>query len=90
MWRRALARGGLVVVGLAMTVILLELALQLGSLFVGGRIEPGTMSWKTDGRRFLALGDSNTYAVWLPDGERDAYPSQEVKGRSALVDANSR
>jgi len=76
MWMRALARVGLVVVGLAMTVILLELALQLGSLFVGGPIELGAMSWKTDGRRFLALGDSNTYGVWLPDRERDAYPSQ--------------
>lgn len=76
MWRRALAKLGLGVVGLAMSLLLLELALQLGSLFVDSPIEPGTMSWKTDGQRFLALGDSNTFGVWLPDRERDAYPSQ--------------
>lgn len=76
MWTRALARAGLVVVGLAMAVILLELALRLGALFVDAPIEPDTMSWKTDGRRFIALGDSNTYGVWLPERGRDAYPSQ--------------
>jgi lysophospholipase L1-like esterase len=76
MQTRALAKVGLVAIGLALTVILLELGLQLGSLFVDAPIDPGTMSWKTDDRRFLALGDSNTYGVWLPERERDAYPSQ--------------
>lgn len=76
MWTRVLARVGLVMIGLAMAVILLELSLQLGSLFVDAPIEAGTMSWKSGDHRILALGDSNTYGVWLQERDRESYPAQ--------------
>jgi lysophospholipase L1-like esterase len=76
MWTRVLARVGLVLIGLAMAVILLELSLQLGSLFVDAPIEPDMMSWKTGDHRILALGDSNTYGVWLQERDRESYPAQ--------------
>jgi lysophospholipase L1-like esterase len=76
MLTRVLARVGLVLIGLAMAVLLLELSLQLGSLFVDAPIEPGTMSWKAGDHRILALGDSNTYGVWLRERDRESYPAQ--------------
>jgi len=74
--KTALARGGLVLFGLALTVLLLELALQLGSLFVAGDRSLPAGSWATPGQRILCLGDSNTYGVWLENRERDSYPAQ--------------
>ena len=76
MWKRAMARLGLVVVGLATAALLLEVALQVASLFVDAPIEASSASWGTDSRHVLSLGDSNTYGVWLPMRERDAYPPQ--------------
>lgn len=72
----ALAKLGLVVMGFAMAGILLELVLQLGSLFVDAPMDPTTAAWKTDDRRILALGDSHTYGVWIAERERNAYPGQ--------------
>ncbi len=76
MWKTVLARFGLVVVSLATTAIFLELMLQVGSTLVDAPLEAGSASWKTEARRVLALGDSNTYGVWLSAREKDAYPPQ--------------
>jgi lysophospholipase L1-like esterase len=91
MWARALARVGLVAIGLVLAVILLEVVLQLASLFVEGPAESGSAAWRTGGQRILSLGDSNTYGVWLAERERDAYPAQlervwnETRNRPAEV-----
>ena len=76
MWARVLARVGLVAVGLALAVILLELLLQFASLFVEGPLDPDADSFRTGDQRVLALGDSNTYGVWLAERERESYPPQ--------------
>lgn len=79
MWNRVLVRLGLVVVSLVATAILFELTLQIGSLFVDSPIDARHGAWETEDRRVLALGDSNTYGVWLLDRENNAYPAQLEK-----------
>lgn len=76
MARRVLARLGLIAFGLVLAVLLLEGVLQLASLFVGDDGDDGAPGWQADGLRVLAIGDSNTYGVWLAEREREAYPAQ--------------
>jgi len=71
---RKLARGlAQLVLALFVTALGLEGMLQLGALAVRatGRPDPG--SWLTERRRVLALGDSNTYGLWVERAE--AYPT---------------
>ena len=71
-----MARVGLVVFGLVLTVVLLELSLQLGSLFIAAPRGSSTASWASEHRRILCVGDSNTWGIGLDDREREAYPAQ--------------
>lgn len=55
-------------------LLLLELLLQLGALAVKDRARLVQAQWLTGNTRILALGDSNTYGLYLD--ERDAWPAQ--------------
>ncbi len=77
--RKVLERGGLIAFGLVLTLILIETVLQIGSLFVAEKTDLALSEWNTRDRRILALGDSNTYGVWLDEREREAYPAQLEK-----------
>lgn len=60
-------------VALVSAVLLLELLLQLGALAVSVTGRERSSGWSTEGLRILAMGDSNTYGLWL---EREqAYPA---------------
>ena len=69
--RRLATRVALVFLGLAVGLLAAELALQIGSFFVGLR---GPAEWSAAGRplRLLFLGDSNTYGIYVDPSE--AYP----------------
>ncbi len=54
-------------------IVLLEVVLQLASLFVR-EDSRAPAHWLTGNLRVLALGDSNTYGLYLPAGQ--AYPAQ--------------
>ncbi len=70
--RWAGVRLGLVVVGVAAALVVLEVALQAGAAYTAwtGRTAPTT--WIGGARRVLALGDSNTYGVFVEPTQ--AYP----------------
>jgi lysophospholipase L1-like esterase len=70
-----LGRLALIPLGLLIAVMALEALLQVSGLLVRA---PGSqsLSWETGGRRVLALGDSNTYGVWLSDRGTEAWPAQ--------------
>lgn len=69
--RRPVAHLALIAAGLLLGLVALEIALQVGSLFVRGRGEAG---WTESERplRLLFLGDSNTYGIYVDPSE--AYP----------------
>jgi len=52
----------------------LEAVLQLGGLFVKETAWRAKAAWATGNVRVLALGDSNTYGLYLPENE--SYPAQ--------------
>jgi len=64
----------LVVTALVATVVGLELALQAGALVVGAGGRDPMTDWVGGGTRVLALGDSNTYGLFLP--AEQSYPAQ--------------
>lgn len=66
-----------VTLALPATVLLLELLLQLGSLAVKEHSWRAQSQWLTGNLRILALGDSNTYGLYLP--AEDSYPAQLEK-----------
>jgi len=70
-WPRVVAsRVALVLLGVCISLVVAEAALQLGSLFVGREL---ARTWAQAGRwRMLCLGDSNTYGVYLERSQ--AYP----------------
>ncbi|MFI5394425.1 MAG: SGNH/GDSL hydrolase family protein [Candidatus Binatia bacterium] len=63
-------RVALVVFGIGAALLVVEAALQLGAMFVGGTFRD--RSWATEKRRVLCLGDSNTYGVYVD--RLQAYP----------------
>ena len=69
---RIAAHAALVLFGLFAGLLAIELLLQTGAVLVraAGRTRPS--SWGTSHRRFLCLGDSNTYGVYVE--EHQAYP----------------
>jgi lysophospholipase L1-like esterase len=60
-----------------LAVILLEGALQVAAFFVKEQAWRAKASWVTGGMRILALGDSNTYGLYLD--KEEAYPAQLEK-----------
>jgi len=70
--RRIAGHAALVAFGIFAGLLAVELLLQTGAAVVRatGRTRPS--SWGTRNRRFLCLGDSNTYGVYVD--ERQAYP----------------
>ncbi|HQQ62808.1 MAG TPA: GDSL-type esterase/lipase family protein [Pseudomonadales bacterium] len=68
---RALLLATVAVVAVA---LLLELALQLGALLVKEQARQVEARWLTGHTRLLALGDSNTYGLYLE--APDAWPAQ--------------
>jgi hypothetical protein len=63
-------RLGLVVGSLLGLLLLLEIALQLGSLALRATGRELPAGWLTGGHRILCLGDSNTYGLYLEPEER--------------------
>ena len=59
------------------SLITLEVLLQLGALVVKENAWRAKTHWLTGNVRVLALGDSNTYGLYLP--AEDSYPSQLEK-----------
>jgi len=59
------------------SLVILEAVLQLGALIVKENIWRAKTHWLTANVRVLALGDSNTYGLYLP--MEDSYPSQLEK-----------
>lgn len=55
-------------------VLACELLLQLGALFVQGQSRLVPAQWITGNTRVLALGDSNTYGLYLQ--EEESWPAQ--------------
>ncbi|MCH7869942.1 MAG: SGNH/GDSL hydrolase family protein [Myxococcales bacterium] len=75
MLRKVVERLALVFIGLVLSCILTEVVLQIGGLYVRATSEAAASSWKSGSAvRVLALGDSNTYGLYLEDRD-DAYPS---------------
>ena len=79
MWRKlvdgsraVLTRLALIVLGLVLSLLLIEALLQVGALYTGATGPGETVSWLTKGERVLCLGDSNTYGFYLKRPE--AYP----------------
>jgi hypothetical protein len=70
--RVVLRRGGLVVFGLVLALLVAEVLLQLGAWAVRTQREP-PMAWAGGGRRIACLGDSNTYGLYLERPQ--AYPA---------------
>jgi lysophospholipase L1-like esterase len=72
----AISRRMVVKVLLLPFVILLgiELLLQLGALVVSATVRDIPTGWSTENTRVLALGDSNTFGIYLEEDE--SYPSQ--------------
>jgi hypothetical protein len=68
--KRAGSRVALVVFGIGAALLVLEAALQLSAMFVGGTFRD--QSWATEKWRVLCLGDSNTYGVYVD--RLQAYP----------------
>lgn len=58
-------------------VVGIELFLQLGALIVAGTVRDRPTGWSTENTRVLALGDSNTFGIYLE--EHESYPSQLEK-----------
>jgi lysophospholipase L1-like esterase len=78
--RKVLSRLGLVLLGVCLSLLFLEAALRIGALFVGrGVLEQSQLVGKW---RILALGDSNTYGLYVDKSQ--AYP----KVFEALWNAN--
>ena len=80
--REWLGRIGLIGIGLALTIVGLEVALQLGAAVV--RIAHESPRAVKDPNRFriLCLGDSNTYGVYLE--RHESYPAQLERELAAL------
>ena len=57
-----------------LTILGLELLLQAGALFVGAAGRDPVTGWLSGNTRILALGDSNTYGLFLP--AEQSYPAQ--------------
>jgi lysophospholipase L1-like esterase len=62
---------------LLVTLVALELLLQIGAWVVKENTWRAKTRWLTGDVRVLALGDSNTYGLYLP--AQDSYPSQLEK-----------
>ena len=62
------------VVLIALTIVVLEGALQAAAWVVRQTDRNVENSWQGDGLRILAVGDSNSYGLYLD--EEDSYPSQ--------------
>lgn len=63
-----------ILIGSVVAVVTLEAVLQAGALIVGAAGRGPTAGWLTGNVRILALGDSNTYGVLLP--EEQSFPAQ--------------
>jgi len=59
------------------SLVILEAVLQLGALIIKENAWRAKTHWLTGNVRVLALGDSNTYGLYLP--AEDSYPSQLEK-----------
>lgn len=68
-------------------ILLLELVLQLGALLVKDRARHVEARWLTGHTRILALGDSNTYGLYLE--EKDSWPMQLQQVWNAANPRNS-
>jgi lysophospholipase L1-like esterase len=71
--RAALAKSGIVVVGLVAGLVIAEAALQLGALYVRTTGREQRATWRTDRPRIVCIGDSNTYG--LLEARENAYPA---------------
>lgn len=71
-WWRIAERLGLVVLGLAFALVVLEAALQIGAAYVLRTAYDRPSEWTGKARRILCLGDSNTYGVLT--GRQHTYP----------------
>ncbi|MCC7515875.1 MAG: hypothetical protein IT470_00895 [Pseudomonadales bacterium] len=65
---------GRTVIALLVCLLLLELLLQLGARIVQGQSRQVAAQWLTGHTRILAVGDSNTYGLYLQ--QEEAWPAQ--------------
>jgi lysophospholipase L1-like esterase len=63
-----------ILIGLLIALLLLEATLQIGALLVKENAWRAKAHWLTGHVRVLALGDSNTYGLYLP--AEQSYPTQ--------------
>jgi len=80
--REWLGRIGLIGIGLAVTLVGLEVALQLGAAVVRITHEGRAVTKDPERFRILCLGDSNTYGLYLE--RHDSYPAQLERELAAL------
>lgn len=72
-WRAVLTRGLLILFGLFLTAVALELVLQTGALIARSTGHRNAVSQLADRRSWIAMGDSNTYGLYVE--REEAYPS---------------
>ncbi|HEY8155862.1 MAG TPA: GDSL-type esterase/lipase family protein [Myxococcota bacterium] len=80
--REWLSRIGLIGFGLALSLALLEAALQLGAAVVRLTHESRGAAGDPDRFRIVCVGDSNTYGLYL--ARRESYPAQLERELAAL------
>lgn len=66
-------RAGAVLLGLLIGLVVAEVALQIGAQYVRATGRTQAATWRTDRRRVLCLGDSNTYGIL--EARENAYPA---------------
>lgn len=75
MLRNVAVRVGLIAIGVLMSCVLVEVVLQIGAFYIRTTSDDGPSAWNSASAvRVLALGDSNTYGLYLAD-RAEAYPS---------------
>lgn len=73
--RTAAGRLALVSLGIVLAVLALEAVLQIGATVLALRGDAHAAFGGRGARRVLAVGDSNTYGLWLNNRAAEAYPA---------------
>lgn len=83
LWRRLAVFAGTVLFGVMAGLVVAEVGLQIGAVYIRRTEQAAPAAWQSNRRRVICLGDSNVYGIWMERNQTWPYQLEQIWNAAA-------